>query len=369
MRGIRDADIFQLVKYSYMDLSAKKDYKGYALDVDSLIRNKTKIGDTDIFLGMQNGYDKPWSLELLQPQGDDHIRFNFKKNLEEIRENSNLNKLILIGHINDDKKEGNENGTGLVAYALQNIEDNEIYFLCRGSEGGIFSFVPDWVEKIKKKKWAEIFKAEDWRDNFNMIFHDSTNFKPLKSFAEGIIKEYGSNNSKYSVFGHSKGGGLAIYLAALFEGMDGTAVDGVGLPINTFLENVNFIAALRQSNIRNIIAENDIVGKMLVHFEKRVYVKMHSTFNNEKGETVNPNEVYAFALSHYPDAIFFDENGMVITTKKKRFLPLVIGIINNLLMIMILFDKLSEGEKLECNETVESLKDKSIKVLDSLCEA
>jgi hypothetical protein len=286
--------------------------------------------------------------------------------LADIRANAQLNSLVLIGHINDDRMSGNENGTGLVAYAFKKMETNEICFLCRGSEGGIFSFVPDWVEKIEQKKWTEIFQAEDWQDNFNMIYKDSTNFEPLKQFAQSIIADYGDTETGYSVYGHSKGGGLAIYLAALFENMGGAAVDGVGLPVSTYMENKSFIPMLRQSNLRNIIAENDIVGKMLVHFEKRVYVKMPETFQNELGVAVNPNDTYAFNWAHYPQAIFLDETGSTMPSKKKRFLPSVVGIINNVLMIKILYNRLSDNEKSESLDLMESLQQKSIQMLDAL---
>jgi hypothetical protein len=314
-----------------------------------LIAGGCRIGGTDLFL-----------------TGAQESVFNFKKTLEDIRSTASLKTLVLIGHVNDDRMPGNENGTGLVAYAFKKTETNEICFLCRGSEGGVFSFVPDWVEKIKQHKWAEIFQAEDWRDNFNMIYQDSTNFEPLKQFTQSIMAAYGNADTAYSVYGHSKGGGLAIYLAALFGGMDGAAVDGVGLPVVTYMENARFIGSLRQSGLRNIIAENDIVGRMLVHYEKQVSVKMTKNFVSEHGETVHPDDTYAFQWAHYPDAIFTDDAGAVVPSKKKRFLPTVIGIINNVLMMKILYDKLSENE---CHENAglwEKLQEKSILLLDAL---
>jgi hypothetical protein len=355
-----------------MDLSDKKNYVEYTSETNLLIENKIAIGNTDMYLRKGEQAQRYGFLFQAENQytvdedvlRQDHARFDFKKNLDEIRENEYLNNLIIIGHINDDRKPGNENGTGLVAYAFQKEETNEICFLCRGSEGGIFSFVPDWVEKIEKRKWTEIFKSEDWQDNFNMIFQDSTNFEPLKNFALGIISEYGDSDTHYSVYGHSKGGGLAIYLAALFENMEGAAVDGVGLPVSTYMENVNFIAALRKSKLRNIIADNDIVGKMLIHYEKRVFVRMYPIFANERGGEVNPNEPYAFTWAHYPDAILTDENGMVVISNKKRFLPSIVGIINNVLMMMVLYEKLSEAEKTESKAIMDSIKEKSIKLLD-----
>ncbi len=372
MQGLTDLDILQLVKYSYMDLSNKDDYNGYVSDKNILINNKTRIGDTAVFFergmlnrsqthGMAKGQDLARKKKV-------RVRFNFEKVIEEVRRNENLKNLILIGHENDNVMTGNEKGTGLVVFAFKNYATNEIYFVCRGSEGEMFDFVGDWVDKIKQRKWTEIFKSEDWRDNFNMIFGSSSNFAPLVSFVKDIKAKYGDSKTKYSAFGHSKGGGLAIYLASYFDNMGGASIDGIGLPMEVALENRNYKARLQAANFSNKVAENDIVGRLLVHYEKVETLKMNRRFEDENGVLVNPFDFEGFVWSHYPDAIFINELLMGVVSNAKHIMPTIMDVINKFIMLGVRHEELPKLEKATHKDFITAMEEKCITFLDGLLD-
>lgn len=346
---LTDLDIIKLIKLSYMDLSSQTVHEEYVKETNRIIEERRKISELAVPIK-----DRGW----IQTDG-------FLENQREIMAGERLKDLAMIGHINDNTGEGNPHGTGLVAYALLNEEMNEIYFLCRGSEGGLFNFAPNWMDMLFKRQYINILKSEDWRDNFYMIFEDSKAFTPLMVFVDDIIKKRNDVNTAYYAYGHSKGGGQALFLSANY-GFSGKAIDGVGLSPVTLYEKPCYKYNIKESGFTNLVAENDIVGLMLLHPEKMVKAKMVKAFSTEEGKTVNPYELDGFTWAHYPQALYTGTTEMAVKGESICLIPIVVAIINKFFMLKLSFDGMCDGDKKENLCVLEEAENNCIKAIQIL---
>ncbi|MDR1210307.1 MAG: DUF2974 domain-containing protein [Clostridiales bacterium] len=354
MIALTDRDVITLVKYAYMDLSSETDYDGYNAQARELCDAKTTIGDTDKYFISQGK-------TVRRPMG--RVRFNFPKVISDIRLNTHINSLRLIAHRNDNVKPGHLDGDGVVMYALLSQGGSDVLFLARGSEGGMFTFADDWAKKIVQGDWTDALRSEDWRDNFAMAFGTSRAFAPASEFAEDVMSRYPGRT--YTAYGHSKGGGVAMYLAARY-GFGGAGVDGVGLPVETFLESPDRKDRLERSGFVNKSAENDIVSELLIHYERRERLKMNRRFPDENGVMISPFGAAGFANAHYPDAIALNVAGMGEPAPGESAMPKIVSVINKALMLTITYEKMPRENKDEAHAVVDGFVDKTIGVVEKL---
>ena len=113
---------------------------------------------------------------------------------------------------------------GFVAYAFADSSNPEdTVFAIRGTMGSTFD--ADTVTEIAG------YTGPGWLDNYNMALSGySAAFAAVQNFVSANIKPGG----KIFVTGHSRGGGLAMYIPAVFPGATGIVFDapGVGQMLN-----------------------------------------------------------------------------------------------------------------------------------------
>lgn len=112
---------------------------------------------------------------------------------------------------------------------------------------------------------------DDWKANAKHISEIPKQYEKALEFANKIISKYGKENIQ-QVTGHSLGGGLSQYVAGTLE-LQATTFNPAGLWSST-LEKA--YKGLNQSNITNIIDENDIVAKTGIVIGKKIYIKSNS---------------------------------------------------------------------------------------------
>lgn len=250
----------------------------------------------------------------------------FKEVLKQLSEDSTLGDLIITDYLNDNIQSGSSEYTGFVGMALQNSEGQSVIIL-RGSEGAGESEAENAINP---------FLSKDWIDNYYLASRGSDQFAVAEEFAR---KNQSQNGQPTIVTGHSKGGANALYVAATLDNVEGAALDGPGI---SHLLNEEQIERLKNSGMTNYISEGDIVGGLLFHDEKVMFVEtseiervrvqledgtwkwilVRKTVPGKDGETPltldETNVADAFNF-HYLQAFDFTPRGDFIETTQKEW--------------------------------------------------
>ena len=169
----------------------------------------------------------------------------------------------------------NENTTGgFVAYVVRN--GDETLIAMRGSESP-GECVDTYV---------------DWVDNVCEPFAGSVQLEPIRRLAE----QY--SNGKVVFTGHSKGGHNALAALAVSENPEARAVAFNGQGFSVEALNEVQLRRLRERGVNYVVAD-DVVGALLYHPERRVYVAKNPGTN-----------------AHMPEAFRFNEDGMPVRARR-----------------------------------------------------
>ena len=139
----------------------------------------------------------------------------------------------------------------------------------------------------------------DWADNVCEPFAGSVQLDTISS----LVSNYPANEIIFT--GHSKGGHNALLALALSENPDARAYAFNGQGFGADALNDIQMSRLRDRGINYVVAD-DVVGALLMHPEKRIYVRQNPGTN-----------------AHMPEAFMFDAAGMPVTagrTLKSRLL-------------------------------------------------
>lgn len=175
---------------------------------------------------------------------------------------------VVVDYINE-----NDAG-GFVAYVVQ--EGDETVIAMRGSESP-GECVDTYV---------------DWVDNVCEPFAGSVQLASIKRLAERY------SNGMVLFVGHSKGGHNALAALAVSENPEARAVAFNGQGFARDALNEVQARRLRKRGVNYVVAD-DIVGALLYHPERRVYVAKRDGAN-----------------AHMPEAFTFDENGKPVKTRR-----------------------------------------------------
>lgn len=162
----------------------------------------------------------------------------------------------------------NRNGESGFAAFLIEYDDANVAAM-RGSEGGACGV-----------------GYEDWADNFCEPFASSIQTADILELMDMLPR------GKDVIFtGHSKGGHNAMLALALTDRADARAVafNGQGFGINALTDHQR--AVLSQRAVNYVVA-SDVVGALLSHPEKRIFVKQAEG-----------------SRAHYPEAFVFRDDG------------------------------------------------------------
>ena len=177
-----------------------------------------------------------------------------------------LGQLEVIDFIN------RNSSTGFAAYVLR-APDQSIHCIFRGSEG----------------RGCGVPTAIDWIDNFLAPFHGSVQYDDISALAARF------SGKQVTFSGHSKGAHNALYALSVHGDERARAIVFNGQGFAPGQLNRSERAKLARSGI-NYVVRGDVVGVLLAHPERRVFVR------REKGE--HPHALSAFS---------FDERGEVRT--------------------------------------------------------
>lgn len=177
-----------------------------------------------------------------------HLSEEDRKTLEVILDTPELGRLVLMDFMNNNAE------TGLVAYAFR-APDGTVYCIFRGSE----------------TRGCGVPTSVDWLDNFLAPFFGSVQYADVAEFAR-------RNAGEHTVFsGHSKGAHNALYaLATLDSGRAANAVTFNGQGFSPGQLNRAERARLAEHGVNYVVA-GDLVGSLLYHPERRVFVKKQGT--------------------------------------------------------------------------------------------
>lgn len=237
--------------------------------------------------------------------------------LKEIYKDEFLKKLVIAEYLNDNKKVYNDNDfTGFVGLAL-NDSNGGTYILSRGSEG---------TYQQEAEGAPSVFLSKDWLDNFEYVSKDSGKIPEQFTVMLDFVKRNKSLNHKPTfVFGHSKGAANSMYAAAALENVTGKVFDGPG--ISQILSEEQRMR-LKDSGLKNYVADGDIVGALLKHEEEIIYVKTSQYYpdgaikyvfvKNDGNEeiwkelTLDKNKRKDIFNFHYLQSLYFDKDGSVV---------------------------------------------------------
>ena len=144
-------------------------------------------------------------------------------------------------------------GSGFVAYAFRDKKGG-MHCIFRGSE----------------TRGCGVPSGIDWLDNFLSPFVGSVQYREIGAFA----KRFGDKRVVFS--GHSKGAHNALYALAVHPGGDAEAIafNGQGFAPGQLAKAQR--ARLAKQGI-NYVVRGDIVGSLLWHPEKRIFVQKKGT--------------------------------------------------------------------------------------------
>lgn len=132
----------------------------------------------------------------------------------------------------------------------------------------------------------------DWADNVCEPFAGSVQLETISS----LVSNYPAREIIFT--GHSKGGHNALLALAVSENPDARAYafNGQGFGADA-LDDMQ-LTRLRDRGINYVVAD-DVVGALLMHPEKRIYVRRNPGTN-----------------AHMPEAFMFDAAGMPVTARR-----------------------------------------------------
>lgn len=169
--------------------------------------------------------------------------------LKVILDTKELSRLTLEDFVN------RNDSTGLAVYIFR-AEDDSVHMIFRGSE----------------TRGCGVPTGIDWLDNFLAPFIGSAQYPEI----ERLARRYPEERICFS--GHSKGAHNALYAlaSALSPRAQAIAFNGQGFPPGMFLKSQR--QRLRSKGL-NYVVWGDIVGVLLQHPEKRIFVKKQGNGN------------------------------------------------------------------------------------------
>lgn len=172
-----------------------------------------------------------------------------EKALKVICQTEMLSNLAVIDYVN------RNSSTGFAAYALR-AEDGSIHCIFRGSEG----------------RGCGVPTPIDWIDNFLSPFFGSVQYDDIAAFA----MRFEGKDITFS--GHSKGAHNALYALSVFRGEDARAVvfNGQGFAPGQLDRGTK--KKLSKGGV-NYVVRGDLVGVLLQHPERRVFVRRQGREN------------------------------------------------------------------------------------------
>ena len=174
----------------------------------------------------------------------------------------------ITGYINEN------DGAGFVAYIFD--IDGTIVIAMRGSE----------------RAGECVASNVDWVDNVCEPFTGSVQLSAITNLAE----RFSSGNTIY--IGHSKGGHNALLALAVSQNPAARAYAFNGQGFGSGALDDTQTMRLRERGINYVVAD-DIVGALLIHPEKRVYVRQKPDTN-----------------AHMPEAFMFDKSGAPVKARR-----------------------------------------------------
>jgi len=132
----------------------------------------------------------------------------------------------------------------------------------------------------------------DWADNVCEPFAGSVQLETIQNLA----MDYPAGEIIFT--GHSKGGHNALLALAVSENPDARAYAFNGQGFGSGALNDMQTDRLRDRGINYVVAD-DVVGALLLHPEKRIYVRRNPGTN-----------------AHMPEAFMFDAAGMPVTARR-----------------------------------------------------
>lgn len=313
---LTDRQVLLISSLAYMDID-KFYQKNKKLDN---YRNKT-LGEFVVQVNLSvNEFENIGRKEPVEIEfNGGYTHEEFLDILEQIAKDPTLRDLRIVDYMNDNKQNQEDiQFTGFVGLALKDSDGNSI-IASRGSEG---------TNQQRMEGTISPYTSKDWIDNYRFAGRGSEQFPLMIDFVE---RNRSDNGQPTFVTGHSKGAANALYAAGVLDNITGAVYDGPG--ITQLLTPVQ-VRRLRDSRIKNYVAEGDVVGALLFHEEEVVYVKT-SSFVEKNGKqeyihcyksnspedkgfdlTLDVNVFKDCAHFHQLQAIIFDENDNVIQTEQ-----------------------------------------------------
>ena len=277
--NIKDQEAWVLSRIAYMDL------KSTATEVLKKYKGKTlKEIATELYVPVNSTTNKP--IGPLNNFGEWGALSNTEQNemLGDIIKGKypHLSNLVLQDFTNQN------DSNGLVAYAFcdKNNPQNKI-FAFRGTEGSQLT--------ASGLRSTIGFVLKDYIDNYYTgTKRVSLQFDPAKDFVDKNMVD----GTEIFVTGHSKGGGIASYIASTRAGVQGKAFDGPG--VGQCLTLAQKATLSNNTSFVNYVHQYDRVGALAFHPEARIYSK--EKLGKDPG----------FATAHMMQSIQFDSNGNII---------------------------------------------------------
>lgn len=286
--NMTDKEAWVLSRLAYMDFKKKG---GDATD-EYINKTLTKLA--------QDFYVDPKSGKPLNDFGEWGALSNKEQNemLGDIIKGKypHLSNLILIDYTPDQEKTN-----GLFAYAFKDGDNPEKrIFAFRGTEGSPLDkgFIRNSVGYLDN----------DWQDNlFTGTKRISMQFDPARAFVDKNM----AGGAEIFVTGHSKGAGVASYIAAIRPGVQGKSFDGPG--IGQCLTKTEWATLENNAVYENIVNQYDRVGALAFHPEYRKFTE-HLVTLKEQNENANQQvqKVPTTYNAHMMQSIKFDENGNAV---------------------------------------------------------
>ncbi len=177
--------------------------------------------------------------------------------LEVISGTAELRELVITEYVNDNGQ------SGLAAYVFRSA-DGALHCIFRGSE----------------RRGCGVSTDVDWWDNFRAPFCSSVQYAGV----EALVRRFRGRRIVFS--GHSKGAHNALYALAVCEG-GGRAVafNGQGFAPDQLGGEAR--RRLREEGVNYVVC-GDVVGALMYHPERRVFVK------KKKGENAHALSAFSF---------------------------------------------------------------------------
>jgi len=177
-------------------------------------------------------------------------------------------RVYIAGYINEN------DGGGFVAYVLE--EDETIIIAMRGSE----------------RAGRCVDSNVDWADNICEPFAGSVQLEAIRALTERF------QDGEVIFTGHSKGGHNALLALSISENPKARAYAFNGQGFGRGALDDRQKIKLKERGVNYVVAD-DLVGALLLHPEKRIYVKQREGTN-----------------AHMPEAFLFDGEGRPILGRR-----------------------------------------------------